>query len=82
MKQSLSSEEKRQSRTYAVRGLTDYEMSLKVGRASITISFTGGATSGYGVTPATITTDNPMVQRLIEKSPLFLCGRIYLLRSR
>lgn len=42
------------------------------------IRFSGGSLSGYGVTPATYSTDNPAIQHLIENSDFFRSGRIRL----
>lgn len=40
------------------------------------VRFTGGSLSGYGVTPATFTTSNPVVMRMIEDSHLYKSGKI------
>ena len=45
----------------------------------VRIRFKGGSLSGYGVTPATYTTRNPVVMRLIEESAWFRSGKIRLI---
>lgn len=68
-------------RTYGVTGLMEWKARLRSGKAVFLIDFTGGTLSGYGATPATYTTDNSVVQSVIESSEPFRNGRIRLLRS-
>lgn len=68
-------------KTYAIRGLMEFQALIPAGRSTVRIPFTGGALSGYGVTPATFRTSDPTLQHLIEASPDFRKGRITLLRS-
>lgn len=65
-------------KTYAARGLLDWQMALNVGGAIIRICFSGGSMGTNGVIPAKYTTDNPAIQRIIENSPQFLDQRIIL----
>ena len=68
-------------KTYAIRGLMEFQALIPAGRSTVRIPFTGGALSGYGVTPATYRTTDPAIQHLIEASPDFRRGRIILLRT-
>lgn len=43
------------------------------------VRFSGGALSGYGVTPATFTTDNASVMSIIESSRFFKDRRIVII---
>lgn len=65
------------SKTYAVRGLLEWKMALNVGGAIIRICFSGGSMGPNGVIPAKYTTDNPVLQHMIEKSPHFENKRIF-----
>lgn len=65
-------------KTYAARGLLDFQMALNVGGAIIRIIFSGGMMGSNGVVSAKYTTDNPALQAIIERSPQFTGGRIYL----
>lgn len=67
--------------TYGVVGLIDWKAKIPVGRARISVHFTGGALTKYGVTPAEFTTANPMMQRIIEDSAYYRSGRITVLRT-
>lgn len=68
-------------RTYAARGLLDWQMALNAGGAIIRIAFTGGSMGTNGVRAAKYTTDNPAIQKLIEQSEHYKKGRIYLFSS-
>jgi len=62
--------------TYAVPGLTECEMLIPAGKARLRIHFSGGSLSALGAVPATFTTRDPVVMKLIENSPQFLTGKI------
>lgn len=66
-------------KTYGVSGLMDWTTNIKVGKASVSVHFTGGALTAYGVTPAKYSTSNPFFQSVIEGSLHFKSGRIALL---
>lgn len=66
--------------TYGAPRLVDWVAQIKVGAASVSVHFTGGALTSYGVTPAEYTTGNPFIQRVIEQSSYFKEGRIVILR--
>lgn len=67
--------------TYGVVDLIDWNARIAVGKACMSVHFTGGAITKYGVTPAEFTTTDPFTQRVIEDSEYFRSGRITVLRS-
>lgn len=67
--------------TYGVDDLIDWNARIPVGKACMSVHFTGGALTKYGVTPAEFTTTDPFTQRVIEDSEYFRSGRITILRS-
>lgn len=67
--------------TYGVIGINEWHTNIPLGKASVRVSFTGGATTLNGVIPASYTTDNPIVQMAIERSQAFLSGKIKKIRS-
>lgn len=66
------------TKIYAVRGLLDWQKALYVGGAIIRIHFSGGQMGSNGVIPAKYTTDNEAIQAIIEKTPEFKSGKIFL----
>lgn len=68
--------------TYAVRGLMEWRVNIPTGSAVpyIPVLFEGGQVSGYGVTPARFTTDDPELARMIEATHWYKSGRIYRLK--
>ena len=66
-------------KTYGVSGLMDWTTQIKTGKVSVSVHFTGGALTAYGVTPAKYSTSNPFFQSVIENSEQFKSGRIELL---
>jgi hypothetical protein len=69
-------------KTYGVSGLMDWTTQIKAGKGSVSVHFTGGALTAYGVTPAKFTTSNPLFQKVIEGSEQFKSGRIELLHTQ
>ena len=69
-------------KTYGVRGLLEWQLSLPAGNATLLLHFTGGIMGTNGVLPAKYTTGNKVLQRLIEESKYFKSGRIVILRSQ
>ena len=67
---------------YGVYGLTEWQVLIPAGRAKVSIRFTGGSLSGYGIVPATFATSNPYIQRLVQNSPEFRSRRIRLIECR
>lgn len=68
-------------KTYGVNGLMEWHARLPLGKTTLLVDFTGGSLTGYGVSPATYTTGNEVVQRVIESSRPYREGKIRLLRS-
>ena len=66
-------------KTYGVSGLMDWTTQIKAGKVSVSVHFTGGALTAYGVTPAKYSTSNPFFQSVIENSEQYKNGRIKLL---
>ena len=66
-------------KTYGVSGLMDWTTQIKVGKGAVSVHFTGGALTAYGVTPAKFSTSNTFFQNVIENSEQFKSGRIQLL---
>lgn len=69
---------KNQSRrvTYAISGLLEFVLRIQAGAAAVEVHFTGGQLSGYGTVPATYSTSDPVMIKLIESSTEFRSGRI------
>ena len=55
---------------------------IECGKATVKVHFSGGSLTGYGVTPAEFTTQNPMTQAIIENSKEFKNGKIFLHREK
>lgn len=68
-------------KTYGVSGYMEWVALIECGKATVKVHFSGGSLTGYGVTPAEFTTQNPMTQAIIENSKEFKSGKIYLLRE-
>lgn len=66
--------------TYGVYNLIEWQALLGAGRARVKVPFTGGSITTQGVTPATYTTENPVIQFAIERSPEFRSGKIKVVR--
>ena len=68
-------------KTYGVSGMMEWNALIPAGRTTVRVHFTGGTVTGYGVSPATFTTDNPAVIHLIEHSHWFRNRKIILLKT-
>ena len=68
-------------KTYGVSGYIEWVALIECGKATVKVHFSGGSLTGYGVTPAEFTTQNPMTQAIIENSKEFKSGKIFLLRE-
>lgn len=51
-----------------------------MGKAIVRVPFTGGSITAQGVIPASYTTEDPIVQFAIERSPEFKGGKIKVIR--
>lgn len=65
-------------KTYGINGLIEYLGTFYAGSAKFSATFTGGTFTGLGMKPAVYTTENPVKQAIIENSPEFKSGRIFL----
>ena len=72
---------KAKKKTYGVQGYMEWQSLIRCGKATVTVHFSGGSLTGYGVTPAEFTTENPMTQAIIENSDYFKKGKIFLMRE-
>ncbi|WP_289757107.1 hypothetical protein [Muribaculum intestinale] len=72
---------KKAKKTYGVYNLIEWHARLRMGKATVKVAFTGGSITTQGVTPATFTTENPVIQFAIENSPEFHNGKIRVVRS-
>lgn len=72
---------KKKIKTYGAHGYVEWMACLKVGRASLSVNFTGGSITTQGVIPASYTTDNSMIQTMIEHSDEYASGKIRLVRQ-
>lgn len=59
----------------------EWQSLIRCGKATVTVHFSGGSLTGYGVTPAEFTTENPITQAIIENSDYFKKGKIFLMRE-
>lgn len=62
--------------TYGVSGMMEYQSLIRFGKNTLKVTFTGGSMNAIGVTPATFTTGNFLIQQAIENSSEFKRGRI------
>lgn len=72
---------KKKKITYGVYNIIEWHAALAIGKAKVRVSFTGGAVTTNGVTPATFTTSDPIVQLAIQRSKEFTSGKIKIVRS-
>ncbi len=70
---------KKYKKTYAIMNLAEKHTVFHLGKTKVRVSFTGGIVTKKGVTPATFTTDDPIVQFAIENSNDFKEGAVTLL---
>jgi hypothetical protein len=67
------------TKTYGIWGLQAAVYPLTVDGVTVRASFKGGITDPLRQRPAQLVTNDPLVQLVIEKHPLFKSGRIKLL---
>lgn len=76
----MNKKKTRTKTTYGVYNLIEWHALLRMGKATVKIPFTGGGITTQGVTPATFTTEDPVIQFAIERSPEFRVGKIKVVR--
>lgn len=64
------------SATYGVYGIMEWQALIPAGRCTVRVHFTGGMMSGYGVTPATFSTANKALRQIIEQSDYYRNSKI------
>lgn len=69
------------TKTYGVNGMIEWNALIPAGRTTLRVHFKGGSVTGYGVSPAIFTTDNPAVIHIIEHSHWFRDRKILLLKT-
>lgn len=70
-------------KTYAVNGLIEWNIQVPTSSRAmpyVMVEFTGGKITGYGISPATHSTEDPLLQKMIENTHWFKTGKIYLVR--
>lgn len=72
---------KKSRKVYGVYNIVEWLAIIKAGKASVKVLFSGGAMTTQGVTPATHSTTNPVVQLAIERSSDFRSGKIRLIET-
>lgn len=78
----MNSEKCNVRKTYGVKGLIEWHMQIPVkskARSSISVEFTGGQITGYGVSPARYATSDPYMQKLIESTVWYRKKKIFIL---
>ena len=66
-------------KTYGVKGMIEWHALIPFGKSTMSVKFTGGTITGYGISPAKFITSDPIAQNVIERSDLFKNGKIKLL---
>lgn len=72
---------KKKRTTYGVSGMMEYQSLIRFGKNMLKVTFTGGSMNAIGVTPATYTTDNFLIQQAIENSDEYKRGRIRIVKA-
>lgn len=68
------------TKTYALRGdIVDATYIMETGKAKLRAHFQGGVPDERRFRPATLTTSNQVAMLVIEASPMFKSGQIYIL---
>lgn len=64
---------------YGIKGISECVLRLPVGSATVVCNFTNGDLQSREPIPASYTTDNPVVQHVIESCDKFKNGKIYIM---
>lgn len=67
------------TKKYGMRGVCEYVLRIPCGKATIVCNFTNGNLQSRNPIPASMTTANPIVQRVIEASEKFKNKKIFLM---
>ena len=68
-------------KVYGMDGLIEWHGTVKYGSHSMSIAFTNGGATAFGVNPATFTTSDSLTQYVIENCDKFKEGRIHIVRK-
>ena len=68
-------------KVYGMDGLIEWHGTVKYGAHSMSIAFTNGGATAFGVNPATFTTGDSLTQYVIENCDKFKEGRIHIVRK-
>ena len=66
---------------YAIYGKVEMSVLIPVNNAKLRVNFANGVITPAGITPATFSTSDPVVQTAIENNSLYLKGMIKLEKS-
>jgi hypothetical protein len=67
------------TKKYGMRGVCEYVLRIPCGKATIVCNFTNGNLQSRQPIPASMTTSNPIVQRVIEASEKFKNKKIFIM---
>lgn len=67
---------------YGIYGAIERIIAARIGKATMNITFSGGALDSSGVVPATFATKNAFEQKIVESHPEFKSGAIKVLYSQ
>lgn len=67
---------------YGIYGAVERIIAVRIGKATMNITFSGGALDSSGVIPATFTTKNIFEQKVIENHPEFKSGVIKVIHTQ
>lgn len=66
------------TKKYGMRGISEAVLRFERGKVNIVCPFTNGNLLSKEPMPASFVTSNPIVQRVIETSEMFLNGKVYI----
>ena len=66
-------------KTYGMKGVSECVFRIPVGKSTIVCTFTDGNLQSRVPAPATFSTENPIVQTIIESCEMFANNKIYLM---
>ncbi len=69
------------TKIYGIHGLLEWHGTIQAGAIRMSISFTNGTMTGYGIAPATFVTSDTLTQYVIEHCEQFKKGRIKLMNT-
>jgi hypothetical protein len=67
---------------YCIYGVVERYISIKAGKTTLNIAFSGGVMDSSGIKPAVYVTSNALEQYMIENHPDFKNGKIKVLKEQ